>query len=238
MQTVSVIIPCFNEEEGLPQLFVKLKELQGKLANIYDSHFIFIDDGSSDNTFKILQSNKAELTKSILIRHDKNSNLGAALKTGISNAPACDYLTFLDSDCTYDPEIVIELLAKLDEGYDLVTVSPYHPDGKVQGVPAWRLLLSKALSIIYRNLLGTDLFTYTAMVRGVRTEKMKDLISERNDFTFVVESLIKAIKLQLRIAEIPTILQVRKFGTSKMNIIKTILSHLTIIKKLLLKAKI
>ncbi len=238
MKSVSIIIPCYNEEEGLPQLFDKLIELQSKLASLYNYSFIFVDDGSRDKTYPILTSNIPRLNNAKVIKHEVNSNLGAALKTGLSHISSCDYVTFLDSDCTYEPQIVLRLLSKLEEGFDVVTVSPYHPEGGVEGVPAWRLVLSKGASLIYRLLLGTNFYTYTAMVRAGKTSFVLKSLSSRNDFTFVVESFIKSIQNNARVAEIPTVLKVRRFGTSKMNIVKTIIAHLTIIRQLLIKGKL
>jgi len=233
MKKIAIIIPCYNEEESLPQLFEKLILLEKKISHLYDYQIVFVDDGSKDNTFQLLQKLSHQIKSFNILRHDKNQNLGAALKTGINENLNTDYLLFLDSDCTYEPDIVVQILAKLDQNYDLATVSPYHPDGGVEGVPAWRLLLSSGLSIIYRILLISRIYTFTAMVRGIQTSKVKAILSDYNDFSFVAECLIKAIKLNYKIVEIPTILKVRKYGQSKMNIYKTIKSHIKIILKLL-----
>jgi dolichol-phosphate mannosyltransferase len=189
-----------------------------------------VDDGSKDNTFQLLSDKISVLSHAEIVRHEKNKNLGGALKTGVSTVKGTDYVAFLDSDCTYTPEIIFPLLDALDEGADLATVSPYHPRGLVEGVPAWRLVLSKGVSFIYRILLSTPFFTYTAMVRAVRTEKIPHLLNERNDFSFVALFFIKAVRRRLRIVEIPATLSVRKFGVSKMNLIRTIKSHIEIIR--------
>ena len=229
MKKVTIIIPCYNEEESIPQLFKKLGDLEEALAPSYEYEFLFVDDGSKDRTFSLLSDRVSQHQRMRIVRHETNKNLGGALKTGIANSPSADYLAFLDSDCTYDPSVVMTLLSKLDEGADLSTVSPYHPKGLVEGVPAWRLVLSKGLSLIYRSLLRTPFFTYTAMVRAVKREKVAGLLSEPNDFSFVALFFIKAIKQNLRIAEIPATLRVRQFGVSKMSLLRTIRSHIRII---------
>ncbi len=233
MKSVAIIIPCYNEEESVPQLLHKLKELEQELQFKYEHHFIFVDDGSQDKTYSLLNKAINQLKSAQIIRHEKNQNLGAALKTGIRNSNEVDYLAFLDSDCTYEPSIILELLKSLDNGYDLATVSPYHPKGMVEGVPAWRLSLSKGLSLIYKILLNTPFSTYTAMVRAVKKEKVVNLLSPKNDFSFVAEFFLKAIQQNEKISEIPTILRVRQYGVSKMSTFRTIKSHLKIILKLL-----
>ncbi len=233
MKTLGIIIPCFNEEESIPQLISKLKELQNILLRDYLPIFIFVDDGSSDNTYKLLNENISVFSKALIVKHEVNRNLGAALKTGIQSAPKTDLLAFLDSDCTYEPNVIIELLKQIEAGADFVTVSPYHPLGGVEGVPEWRLLLSKVLCFMYRLILGTKFHTYTAMVRVIKTDLVTPILSPRNDYSFVAAMFIKAIRQKYKIAEVPTILKVRKFGVSKINIIKTIKSHIVIIGHLL-----
>jgi dolichol-phosphate mannosyltransferase len=233
MKTLNIVIPCFNEEESIPQLIEKLKELSALLGKKYETTFIFVDDGSTDNTNLLLQQNQTSFSSSLVLKHDVNRNLGAALKTGIEASHKCDLLAFLDSDCTYEPAVLLELLQEIENGADLATVSPYHPMGKVEGVPEWRLLLSKSLSLMYRIILGTKFYTYTAMVRVVKTDLVRPIMSARNDYSFVAAVFINAIRKKYRIVEVPTILKVRKFGVSKINIIKTIKSHLVIIFHLL-----
>lgn len=233
MKTLNIIIPCFNEEESIPQLMEKLKELSYLLEQKYIPTFIFIDDGSTDNTNLLLQQYQSAFSRSLVLRHVVNRNLGAALKTGIEATPSSELSAFLDSDCTYEPSVLIELLEEIEKGADLVTVSPYHPLGKVEGVPEWRLLLSKSLSLMYRIILGTKFHTYTAMVRVIKTELIKPILSARNDYSFVAAIFIKAIRNNYKIVEVPTVLKVRRFGVSKINIVKTIKSHLVIISHLI-----
>jgi dolichol-phosphate mannosyltransferase len=228
MSKVAVIIPCYNEEESLPQLFEKLSELTKNHSN-YFFYFIFVDDGSTDNTYELLRQKSSEFPGSIVVRHEKNMNLGAALRTGITHATNADVIAFLDSDCTYDPGLVIQLVSEIEKGADLATVSPYHPRGAVAGVPEWRLFLSRGLSFIYRKLLRSDLYTYTAMVRAVRANLAAQLVNDRNDFTFVTLFLLKALREGYKVTEVPATLNVRRFGVSKMRLVNTIAAQFRII---------
>ncbi len=234
MKNLSIIIPCYNEEESIPQLVEKLSELQKLLVGKYLPRFVFVDDGSSDSTYEILTKNLSVFPSAQILKHERNQNLGAALKTGIQSSLESDFIAFLDSDCTYEPIIILEMLKKIEEGADFVTVSPYHPLGQVEGVPEWRLFISKILSITYRIILGSKFHTYTAMVRIIKTDLVAPVLGPRNDFSFVAAMFIKAIHNQYKIVEVPTVLKVRKFGVSKINILKTIRSHLVIILNLIL----
>lgn len=233
MLSLGVVIPCFNEEESLPQLRDKLKEFDSAIKEKYLPFYYFVDDGSTDKTFEILE-NFFQQENQFILKHEVNSNLGAALKTGITSARKHERLCFLDSDCTYDPMIILPMLDQVEAGADVVVVSPYHPDGGVEGVPKWRLSLSLALSRIYRLVLRADIYTFTAMVWAARTDALPATLSKKNDFTFLTESLFAILRSGKKVEEKPTILSQRKFGQSKMRVLATIKSHLGIIRKIIL----
>ncbi len=234
MKKVAIIIPCFNEEEGIPALQDALLPLQRELQQQYELQWIFVDDGSTDKTFPLLQGLAKNLSSARVQRHEKNKNLGAALRTGLEASAAPDFVAYLDSDCTYDPRILLKLLPMLESGAMLVTASPYHPEGDVVGVPPWRLLLSKGLSLIYRLLTRSTLHTFTAMVRVQRFESVIKTNSDRDDFTYITEVLLNHLRLGLRVEELPATLSTRRFGFSKMKTMRTIFLHLELIKSYLL----
>jgi dolichol-phosphate mannosyltransferase len=226
MKRVCIVVPCFNESEGIPSLGRSLAVLRDELRAKYEPSFLFVDDGSTDDTFALLEGLARALGNSRVLRHERNRNLGGALQTAARALPPCDFVCYLDSDCTYEPRLAHALLAKLEEGYDLVTASPYHPDGAVIGVPGWRLFLSRGLSFVYRALTRLPLHTFTAMVRAQRAEYAVPTLSNRTDFTFVTEVLLNHVARGLRVAEVPATLATRKFGVSKMRTLRTIRKHI------------
>lgn len=234
MLSLGVVIPCFNEEESLPQLRDRLIEFDQTITQQYEPFYYFIDDGSTDKTHDLLLE-FFQNENQFILKHEVNSNLGAALKTGISSARKHDRICFLDSDCTYDPMIIPPMFEQVENGADVVVVSPYHPSGGVEGVPKWRLSLSLGLSRIYRLVLRANIYTFTAMVWAAKTEALPASLSEKNDFTFLTETLFTILRAGKRVEEKPTILSQRKFGQSKMRVLSTIKSHLGIIKKILLR---
>lgn len=234
MLSLGVIVPCYNEEDSLPQLRDRLIEFDAAVRAHYEPTYYFVDDGSTDKTFEIL-NDFFQADNHHVIKHEVNSNLGAALKTGISHAKENERLCFLDSDCTYDPMIIIPMLEKVEAGADVVVVSPYHPDGGVEGVPKWRLSLSIGLSRIYRMIYRANIYTFTGMVWAVKTKVLEGKLSSQNDFTFLTETLFAILKHKHVVAEKPTILTQRKFGQSKMKVLATIKSHLRIIKNIILE---
>ncbi len=231
MQTFSIIVPCYNEEEGIPHLVSQLDPAVERLQQKYTVELIFVDDGSKDKTWELLQQHYGNKKHAVLLRHEQNRNLGGALKTGFSRAQG-DFIAALDSDCTYSPVLFEKMLEMMDEKTDIVTVSPYHPQGKVNNVPAYRIFLSKSVSQIYRLLLGSSLYTYTAMVRVYRQEVVKKVHFESNTFLGVTEHLTKALLQGYKAKELPAELNVRKFGQSKMRTMRVIGDHLGLISKI------
>ena len=104
---VTIIIPAYNEEEGISAVITQLKELSGNYE------IIIVDDGSTDNTYKL-----ASETGVKVIRHPYNKGYGAALKTGIRNAEA-DIVLFMDADGQHKPSDIKKLIQYIGE-YDMV----------------------------------------------------------------------------------------------------------------------
>ena len=230
---VSIIIPCFNEEQGIPHLAAQLDPVIRELQQKYALELIFVDDGSTDRTNALLHHYFDKKKNAKIIRHAINKNLGAALRTGFQHASGA-YIAALDSDCTYEPKILLTLLERLNEGTDIVTVSPYHPLGKIENVPGWRIFLSKGSSLLYKHLLGSGIYTHGAMVRVYNRKVLETVHSEKNDFLYVSEILIKSLLKGYTVREVPATLRVRQFGASKMKLARTIKSHLGLMGRIIL----
>jgi hypothetical protein len=113
-----------------------------------------------------------------------------------------------------------------------VTASPYHPDGQVFNIPPWRLFLSRTLSRIYSALLGKSIHTYTSCFRVYRKSAVEGVAIKHGGFLGVAEILIRLRLKGGRIVEYPNTLESRLFGESKMKILRTIVSHLGLIREL------
>jgi len=231
MKSVSVVVPCFNEEDGIPQLHEKLSPALDHASNAYELEVVFVDDGSTDHTYRLLNEAFGHRNNTKVVRHEKNHNLGRAIRTGIQQSSG-EWIANLDSDCTYDPSVLEPMLQAMEEGADLVSVSPYHPRGRVVGVPHHRLFLSKSLTAMYRLILRKQIYTFTALARVYKRSVVPQIQSPASDFTCVAEMMLKALKQNLHVAEVPTSLSVRKFGESKMKTAKVIEAHLKLLKRL------
>jgi dolichol-phosphate mannosyltransferase len=190
---------------------------------------VLIDDGSTDSTWKSLSNLAAQGIPGVehirLERHPTNRGLGAALRTGFAVARGHVIVT-TDSDSTYRFSEIPPLLECLSAGVDVVTASPYHPFGAVADVPAYRLVLSRGSSFIYRRLVGGCVHTYTALFRAYRAEVIRNVPFKSDGFLAVAELLVNAILMGYRVAEYPTTLHARVTGVSKAKLLRTILAHL------------
>ncbi len=229
-KSISIVIPCYNEEDGIPYLARQLNPAVAQLQERYQVELVFVDDGSIDKTNQLLHEHYGDAPYAKIVKHEKNKNLGAALKTGFAHATG-DFIAALDSDCTYNPQLIHEMMSLMDNNTDIVTVSPYHPLGKINNVAAYRIFLSKSASFLYRLFLNWRLYTYTAMVRVYRKEVIQNISFDADNFLGVTELLVKAMIHGYRVKELPAALSVRKFGASKMKAVplKVIASHLRLL---------
>lgn len=113
----SLIVPVYNEEENLLQLYERVKKTMNKLGKNYE--IIFIDDGSTDHTISLLFSLHEKDPRVKIIHFSRNFGHQAAVSAGLQHCSG-DYTAILDADLQDPPEILPLFFSKLDEGYDTV----------------------------------------------------------------------------------------------------------------------
>jgi len=230
---ISVVVPCFNEAEGIRHLAESLQRFDEDMGSSYDVQYIFVNDGSTDETHTRLLAAFDDDVRCTIISHNRNLGVSAAIMTGLRFA-TCDIVCSIDSDCTYDPRQLLELIPHLGDDIDVVTASPYHPDGSVLGVPGWRLLISRIASILYQSVLKTDLYCYTSCFRVYRRASVAPLKVGNNGFVGTAELVWRCEINGRRVVEAPAVLRTRKFGVSKMNVLKTTATHLKLLSRIVL----
>jgi dolichol-phosphate mannosyltransferase len=228
---LSIIIPCFNEEEGIPHLWDRLNPVLDDLKNTMNVEMVFVDDGSTDNTNRLLEDYCKGKENFRLITHKVNKGIGAALRTGFQNAKG-EIIVTTDSDCTYSPTEIPRIIECLTDEYDIVTASPYHPEGGAENVPRYRLFLSKGVTWLYSMRVGSNIHTYTSMFRAYRRKTIEEIEFEADDFIVTVEFLVRSLKRGYKIHEMPATLHSRIYGVSKMKTLKVFWRHLKFILSL------
>ncbi len=210
MPYLSVILPIYNEAQGIPELFV---QLENAIA-AYDYEIIAVNDGSKDNSFEILKSISEKNKKVKSINFRRNYGQTAAINAGIQAASG-EVLILIDSDLENDPNDIPKLLAKLDEGYDVVS-------GWRQARWKNEFLTRKIPSLLANNLIskvsGVYLHDYGCTLKAYRHDVIKDihLYGQMHRFIPVY------CKWQGgKVTEVPVNYQPRKYGKSNYGISRT-----------------
>lgn len=228
-ELVSIVIPVFNEEAGVPQLKQRLAAMRAAWDPSDELEFVFVDDGSSDRTGVLLHETFGNEPHVRVLVHGRNRGIGAAFRTGFSDCQGSIVCT-IDADCSYGPENLQKLVAVIKRGQgDIAVASPYHPDGTVEGVPRWRLVLSRGCSALYGLIAPVRLYTYTSVFRAYRQDVIRTVQFEEDGFVSASEILIRAAEAGYRIVEVPMTLHARKIGQTKMKILRTMRGHLRLI---------
>jgi len=204
----SVIIPLYNEKESAPLLHKELISVFDALGKPYE--LIFVDDGSSDGTSDVLRGIKPLL----LLRLKRNAGQTAALGVGVRESRG-EVIITLDGDLENRPSDIPRLLAKLDEGYDIV--SGWRKDrwkGKLftRRIPS--AIANRLISLVTR----VHLHDHGCTLKIYRREILEGL-----HFTGDMHRMIVAYAKRegARVAEMPVAFESRKFGTSKYGISRT-----------------
>jgi len=198
---LSIIVPAFNEEQGLPRIL-------DDLVRIFPSQeIIVIDDGSSDKTYEIA----CRFNSVKVIRHERNYGYGAALKTGISHA-SNEKLVFFDADGQHDAEN-IRRFAEFLEDCDLVAGERVN-DKSISGM---RLPGKFVLKAIVNFLAKTKVNDINCGFRAVRKSIIKRYLFLLPDgFSFSTTTMLLFLKRKYRVKFIP--IQVRRrAGKSSVN---------------------
>lgn len=225
--SVAIVVPMFDEADNVHYLLRTLARLQQCVGDRYALEFVFVDDCSRDDTWNLLHRACAGRGDVQFVRHERNQGVAAAIASGACAARA-DIVCTIDADCSYDP-IELQRMLPLLQGADVVTASPYHPRGEVHNVPAWRLFLSRGLSVCYRLLLRSDIHTWTSCFRVWRRPVLAALPQRYGGFLGIAEQLVRVVRRGGTVREHPTRLESRLLGHSKMKVARTVLGHLRLL---------
>jgi len=208
---ISLVIPVYNEEENLKLLYQKLKETLEPLGKEHE--IIFVDDGSQDNSPKILDQLARKDPHVKVIHFRRNFGQTAALAAGFDLAQG-EIVVTLDADLQNDPADIPKLLEKMEEGYDVV--SGWRKDRKDPYLS--RILPSTMANWLISKVTGVKLHDYGCTLKAYRQEVVKELnlYGELHRFLPALASW-----MGVRIAEIPVTHHPRRFGKSKYGISRT-----------------
>ncbi len=157
---ISVIVPLLDESQSLPLLTEKIDDA---LRN-WEYEIIFVDDGSTDNSWQVICDLKKRYRSVSGIRLQRNYGKSDALQTGFRKARG-RYIVTLDADLQDDPAEIPEMIGMLDEGYDLVSGWK-----KVRHDPITKTIPSKFFNFVTRKSTGIDLHDFNCGLKAYRKE--------------------------------------------------------------------
>jgi glycosyltransferase involved in cell wall biosynthesis len=204
--TLSVVVPVYNEEGSLPILIPKLTGVLKDLGCSYE--MIFVDDGSSDGSQRVLKEIASQTPSLRILRLKENRGLSTALMAGMREARGEKIVT-LDSDLQNDPADIPRLLEFLDR-YDMAT------GWRQKREDSWlKKIASKIGNAVRNGLSGEDIRDSACTLRAFKRECIQE-IPVFNGMHRFFSTLVKMNGY--RVIEIPVSHHPRKFGKSKYNI--------------------
>jgi glycosyltransferase involved in cell wall biosynthesis len=204
VRTLSVLIPVMNEEGNLPELHKRLTDVLNRIGLEYE--IIFVDDGSSDATWKIVTQLRASDPHVIGLRHRRNFGKAEALTNGFAISRG-DVVVTMDGDLQDDPDELPRFLEMIDQGYDLVSGWKQRRQD-----PLGKTAPSKVFNWTVRRSSGVELHDFNCGFKAYRKEAAAsiDLYGELHRFTPVL-----AHAEGFRIGELPVKHHARTWGSSK-----------------------
>jgi len=202
---ISIVIPVLNEQGSMNALYHALTATLDS-ANVQDYEIIFVDDGSRDGTFSVLETLHTQDKRVKVIQFRRNFGKSAALSAGFAEAQGVFVFT-LDGDLQDDPTEIPRFLAKMHEGFDLVSGWKYPRHD-----PLSKTLPSKFFNFVVRLTTGVKLHDFNCGFKAYRREVVQELrlYGELHRYTPIL-----AYQKGFRVSEIKVTHHPRKFGRSK-----------------------
>ncbi|MDQ1237771.1 MAG: glycosyltransferase [Wigglesworthia glossinidia] len=212
IKKISIIIPVYNEQDNIILLIKRITHTCSTLHIKYE--IIFVDDGSNDDSSKILELEASKLNKSIIVIFlNRNYGQHAAIMAGFLYAHG-DLVITLDADLQNPPEEIPNLLHAAQKGYDVIGTFRINRQDNL-----FRKVSSRVVNYLIKKILGNNMTDYGCMLRAYRRHIIDKIINynSRNIFIPIVANMFTR-----SIIEIPVMHFKRKFGNSRYTYIKLI----------------
>jgi len=209
---ISIVMPFHNEEENVRELYARLKRVMEQRTESYE--FVFVDDGSSDRTYRLLREIASVDSMVLVVKLRRNFGQTSALAAGFDHALG-EYIISMDGDLQHDPNDIPRFVKKLDEGYDMVSGwrSKRVDNFLLRRVP------SRCANWMMAKLSGVDIHDFGTTFKAYRRRVIQDipLYGELHRFIPALASWYGA-----SICEIPINNINRKHGKSHYDLRRTI----------------
>lgn len=207
MLKFSVVIPVYNEKQSIVPLYSSLRSVMEKIGQSYE--IIFVNDCSTDNSLETLKGIDLKSSNLIIISLGKRNGQSLAMQAGFDIAQG-DLIITMDGDLQNDPEDIPELLAKMNEGYDVVCGWRKNRKDTIS-----KLLVSKIARVILRIITKVNIHDFGCTLRIFKKEALRGVYLSTGMHRFFI---LIISKLGRKIGEIKVKHYPRTFGRSKYNI--------------------
>lgn len=181
MKTVALVVPCFNEADVLGMFFEETMKVVEKLKPEYSTEFVFVDDGSKDDTLKILKELAARNHFVKFISFSRNFGKEAAMLAGMEYAVKADFIGILDADLQHSPELIPEMLNYVDnEGYDVAAANRQDREGEEK----FKSFLSESFYKVINKISETKITESAQDFRIMRKAVVRSIISMPENIRF------------------------------------------------------
>ena len=224
--SLSVILPCYQEEENLKILLPNISSILKKM-NV-NHEIIVVDTIDLNNVCKEI----CEQNETLYVNRENSNTYGDAIRTGIRKAK-CDYIVIMDADGSHNPKYIESMYDTILSGYDLVIGSRYIKGGQTNNNLILKLM-SYILNLTYRIIFRLNINDISNSFKIYKRVQLQSVNTSCNNFDIVEEILIR-LKVKynsLKIKEVPIEFNKRKYGKSKRNLFSFILSYINTIFKL------
>jgi glycosyltransferase involved in cell wall biosynthesis len=192
---LSVIIPCYNEERTIRAIMDQVRAVN------LEKEIIVVDDHSRDKTPEILREIAEQDSAVRVIRQPRNRGKGEAIRTGLAAAQG-DIVIIQDADLEYDPNDYYELIRPIVEGKIHVVFGSRFL-GRHTGMYFWNAIGNKFLTFLTNLLYNAWISDMETCYKVMRTDVMRSLHLQSNDFRIEPEIAAKVLRLGYRIYEVP-----------------------------------
>ena len=180
MEKLSVVVPCYNEEETIRLFLTESQLVESKMKQEVIFDYIFVNDGSTDATLEVLRQVSKEFDNVHYLSFSRNFGKEAALLAGLEAADG-DFVTVMDVDLQDPPEMLVDMYQKIKEGFDVVGTR--RSDRK--GEPALRSIFAKLFYKIISSVSDTELLDGTRDFRLMTKQVVENILrlNEVNRFS-------------------------------------------------------
>ncbi|KKQ94693.1 MAG: hypothetical protein A3E68_02010 [Candidatus Levybacteria bacterium RIFCSPHIGHO2_12_FULL_39_39] len=234
---IRVVIPVYNEEKNIENCLIGIAQN----LNHNDCSFYLVNDGSSDNSLKIIEG-LAENLPIKIINHKINKGVSEVFRSAIAetvkDGKPRDVIVIVEGDGTSDPKLLNLMIKKIEGGQDLVIASRFQKKGSYKNFPPKRLFYSKLANAVFRVLFPSSVVKdYTIFYRAYSYNILRKMVNIYGDdlitskfFVANTELLLKIMRETQKIEEVGLVYDYgKKRGKSGLNISKNITQYLIFI---------